>query len=103
MFFFSHVLYYAQAWLPSAAVEGHVDGSPVVARRRPPLAPLGAKASSSSAFVGRGVERVLDDDQELGGSLPKMCVFFWFCNGFYGFKELEGWEVPSGRGSVLLL
>ncbi|CAK9106766.1 unnamed protein product [Durusdinium trenchii] len=52
------------AWLPNALVEGHVDGSPIVSRRRPPLARLAATATASSAFPGRGPERLLDDDSE---------------------------------------
>ena len=51
-------------WLPSAAVEGHVDGSPVVARQRPHISRLPAICSASSSFPGRGAERLLDDDSE---------------------------------------
>lgn len=52
------------AWLPSAAVEGHVDGSPVAARHRPGLARLPSSCRASSSFPGRGPERLLDDDRE---------------------------------------
>ena len=52
------------AWLPSAAVEGHVDGSPVVARRRPAISRFSGKCSASSSFPGRGPARLLDDDRE---------------------------------------
>ena len=52
------------AWLPSAAVEGQVDGSPVVARHRKEMARLVASYTASSSFPGKGPERLLDDDTE---------------------------------------
>lgn len=52
------------AWLPAAAVEGHVDGSPVTSRRRPAIGPLDASCEASSSYVGRGCERLLDGDHE---------------------------------------
>ncbi|CAK0858733.1 unnamed protein product [Prorocentrum cordatum] len=54
------------AWLPGAAVEGVVDGSPITARRRPQVSTLstGGSAKASSFFDGRGPERMLDGDGE---------------------------------------
>eukprot|EP00439_Symbiodinium_sp_Y106_P053571 s601_g7.t1 len=53
------------AWLPNAAIEGHVDGSPVTVRRRPAVLPLTSiSATASSAYQGRGPERMIDSDYD---------------------------------------
>lgn len=73
------------AWLPNAAIEGHVDGSPVSVRRRPAVLPLTSiLATASSAYQGRGPERMIDSDYDTE----------WFA----GKGEQEAWillELPE--------
>ena len=54
------------AWLPNAALEGSVDGSPVAVRRRPAVVALTAscRATASSKYQGRGPERMIDADYD---------------------------------------
>ena len=54
------------AWLPNAAVEGSVDGSPVTVRRRPAVVPLTStcQATASSEYQARGAERMIDADYD---------------------------------------
>ena len=52
------------AWLPNAAVEGAVDGSPVTVRRRPAIAELTPLATASSTYQGRGAQRMVDADYD---------------------------------------
>ena len=74
------------AWLPNVAIEGHVDGSPVSVRRRPAVLPLTSiLATASSAYQGRGPERMIDSDYDTE----------WFA----GKGEQEAWillELPRG-------
>eukprot|EP00928_Gymnodinium_smaydae_P088893 TRINITY_DN72930_c0_g1_i1.p1 TRINITY_DN72930_c0_g1~~TRINITY_DN72930_c0_g1_i1.p1 ORF type:complete len:261 (+),score=17.16 TRINITY_DN72930_c0_g1_i1:96-878(+) len=54
------------SWLPGVQVEGSVDGSPIVARRRPKWSTisLGCKVKASGSSEGRGPERTVDGDAE---------------------------------------
>eukprot|EP00927_Polykrikos_kofoidii_P053862 TRINITY_DN48399_c0_g1_i1.p1 TRINITY_DN48399_c0_g1~~TRINITY_DN48399_c0_g1_i1.p1 ORF type:complete len:984 (-),score=122.34 TRINITY_DN48399_c0_g1_i1:131-3082(-) len=89
-------------WLPSVAVEGSVDGSPVAARRRPPtsILSIGKHAVASGSSDGKGPDRLVDGNADTEWFASKNAREAWITIDLAGERIVTGvqfqwWGVSS--------